>query len=74
MADTNSTSDRMKSAVARAKADIDAVFGGLSYARSNPALVAAYLYADALHEIDATLVEIAEMLGEVGKNVFLKLF
>lgn len=57
----------MKHVIAQAKIDLDAVFGS-NYAKANPALVAAYLYADALHEIDATLVEAVKMLADVGKN------
>ena len=60
----------MKSALTRAKRDIDAVFG-FNHAKGNPVLVGAYLQAEALREIDDTMVEAIENLnataGKLGK-------
>jgi len=45
--------------------EIDAVFG-VGYAKANPSLVGAVLQADALHEIDKTLVEVMSIAGKVN--------
>lgn len=61
------TDTTMKNSLTRAKRDINAVFGS-KHAEDNPALVGAYLQAEALREIDDTLVEAIENLNKaVGK-------
>ncbi len=47
--------------------DIDAVFGN-GYAKANPSLVAAYLQAAALREIDRTLATTAESVIDIGSK------